>query len=85
VRPIGEHAMVIGGSMAGVLAAGSLAEACERVTIVEHGALPAGHQGRKAVRQGHSRALLPRGPVAPRGSHGESRLRPESDEQRSTR
>jgi 2-polyprenyl-6-methoxyphenol hydroxylase-like FAD-dependent oxidoreductase len=62
VRRIGEHAVVIGGSMAGLLAARSLAQAYERVTIVEHGALPAGVQGRKAVPQGrHPHALLPHG------------------------
>ena len=48
--------------MAGLLAARSLMEAYERVTIVERGALPAGVQGRAAVPQGrHPHALLPHG------------------------
>jgi pimeloyl-ACP methyl ester carboxylesterase/2-polyprenyl-6-methoxyphenol hydroxylase-like FAD-dependent oxidoreductase len=62
VRRIGEHAVVIGGSMAGLLAAGSLAEAYERVTVIERDTLPAGLGGRRAVPQGlHPHALLPRG------------------------
>lgn len=64
MRRIGEHAVVIGASMAGLLAARSLAEAYERVTIVDRDALPAGLQGRKAVPQGrHAHALLPHGRV----------------------
>ena len=62
MRRIGEHAVVIGGSMSGLLAARSLTEAYERVTIVERDALPAGLQGRRAVPQGrHAHALLPHG------------------------
>jgi 2-polyprenyl-6-methoxyphenol hydroxylase-like FAD-dependent oxidoreductase len=62
MRRIGEHAVVIGGSMAGLLAACSLTEAYERVTIVDRDALPVGVQGRKAVPQGrHAHALLPHG------------------------
>ena len=62
MRRIGEHAVVIGGSMAGLLAARSLAEAYERVTVVERDALPAGLEGRRAVPQGrHAHALLPHG------------------------
>ena len=62
VRRIGEHAVVIGGSMAGLLAARSLAEAYERVTVIERDALPAGLEGRRAVPQGrHAHALLPHG------------------------
>jgi 2-polyprenyl-6-methoxyphenol hydroxylase-like FAD-dependent oxidoreductase len=54
--------MVIGGSMAGLLAARALTDAYERVTIVERDALPAGLEGRKAVPQGrHAHALLPHG------------------------
>ena len=45
MRRIGEHAVVIGGSMAGLLAARSLTEAYERVTVVERDALPAGLAG----------------------------------------
>ena len=62
MRRIGEHAVVIGGSMAGLLAARSLAEAYERVTVIERDALPAGLEGRRAVPQGrHPHALLPHG------------------------
>ena len=62
MRRIGEHAVVIGASMGGLLAARSLTEAYERVTIVDRDALPAGVQGRRAVPQGrHAHALLPHG------------------------
>ena len=62
MKRIGEHAVVIGGSMGGLLAARSLTEAYERVTVVERDSLPGGVQGRRAVPQGrHPHALLPRG------------------------
>jgi pimeloyl-ACP methyl ester carboxylesterase/2-polyprenyl-6-methoxyphenol hydroxylase-like FAD-dependent oxidoreductase len=62
VRRIGEHAVVIGGSIGGLLAARALTEAYERVTVVDRDALPTGLQGRKAVPQGrHAHALLPHG------------------------
>ena len=62
MKRIGEHAVVIGGSMGGLLAARSLTEAFERVTVVERDSLPGGLQGRRAVPQGrHPHALLPRG------------------------
>jgi pimeloyl-ACP methyl ester carboxylesterase/2-polyprenyl-6-methoxyphenol hydroxylase-like FAD-dependent oxidoreductase len=62
MRRIGEHAVVIGASMGGLLAARSLTEAYERVTIVDRDALPVGVQDRKAVPQGrHPHALLPHG------------------------
>src|SRR3954462_9183607 len=62
MKRIGEHAVVIGGSMAGLLAARSLTEAFERVTVVDRDALPGGLQGRTAVPQGrHPPALLPHG------------------------
>ena len=67
MRRIGEHAVVIGGSMAGLLAARSLTEAYERVTVVDRDALPAGLEGRRAVPQGrHAHALLPHGQALPR-------------------
>jgi len=48
--------------MGGLLAARSLTEAFERVTVVERDILPGGLQGRRAVPQGrHPHALLPRG------------------------
>jgi 2-polyprenyl-6-methoxyphenol hydroxylase-like FAD-dependent oxidoreductase len=62
VRQIGEHAVVIGASVGGLLAARSLTEAYERVTIVDRDALPVGVEHRKAVPQDrHPHALLPRG------------------------
>jgi 2-polyprenyl-6-methoxyphenol hydroxylase-like FAD-dependent oxidoreductase len=62
VRRIGEHAVVIGGSMAGLLAARSLSAAYERVTVVDRDHLPAGVEGRKAVpHDRHAHVLLPRG------------------------
>jgi flavin-dependent dehydrogenase len=57
-----QHAVVIGASMAGLLAARALAETHERVTIIERDELPAGAEQRRAVPQGrHVHALLPRG------------------------
>src|SRR4051794_28044383 len=62
MRTIGAHAVVVGASIGGLLAAGALADAYERVTIVDRDALPDGWQGRKAVPQGrHAHALLPSG------------------------
>ena len=49
--PIGEQAVVMGASMAGLLAARALSDAFERVTIVERDQLPAPGVGRKAVPQ----------------------------------
>lgn len=59
---IGEHAVVLGAGMAGLLAARVLSEAYERVTIVERDVLPQTGQGRKGVPQGrHAHLLLPGG------------------------
>jgi 2-polyprenyl-6-methoxyphenol hydroxylase-like FAD-dependent oxidoreductase len=56
------HAIVLGGSMAGLAAAATLARRFERVTIVERDRLPAVGQHRKGVPQGrHLHALLPSG------------------------
>lgn len=58
----GDHAIVIGASVAGLLAARALAEAFERVTIVERDELPAVGEGRKAVPQGgHAHVMLASG------------------------
>jgi 2-polyprenyl-6-methoxyphenol hydroxylase-like FAD-dependent oxidoreductase len=58
----GGHAVVIGGSMAGLLAARVLAGHVERVTVVERDALPDGVEQRKGVPQGRQlHVLLPRG------------------------
>jgi 2-polyprenyl-6-methoxyphenol hydroxylase-like FAD-dependent oxidoreductase len=59
---IGDHAVVAGASMAGLLAARVLADAYRRVTIVERDALPESGSDRKGVPQGrHAHALLPSG------------------------
>jgi pimeloyl-ACP methyl ester carboxylesterase/2-polyprenyl-6-methoxyphenol hydroxylase-like FAD-dependent oxidoreductase len=62
MRRIGEHAVVIGGSMAGLLSASALTDGYDQVTIVERDALHHGLEGRRAVPQGrHAHALLPHG------------------------
>jgi 2-polyprenyl-6-methoxyphenol hydroxylase-like FAD-dependent oxidoreductase len=59
---IAEHAVVLGGSLAGLAAAAALAERFERVTIVERDTLPGIGADRKGVPQGrHAHALLPAG------------------------
>jgi 2-polyprenyl-6-methoxyphenol hydroxylase-like FAD-dependent oxidoreductase len=59
---IGDHAVVIGASIAGLLAARALAEHYERVSVIDRDALPAAGEGRRAVPQGrHVHALLPCG------------------------
>jgi 2-polyprenyl-6-methoxyphenol hydroxylase-like FAD-dependent oxidoreductase len=56
------HAVVIGASMAGLLAARALADSYERVTVLDRDRLPADTQHRKGVPQArHVHALLPRG------------------------
>jgi pimeloyl-ACP methyl ester carboxylesterase/2-polyprenyl-6-methoxyphenol hydroxylase-like FAD-dependent oxidoreductase len=62
MRRIGEHAVVIGGSMGGLLAARALTDAFERVTVLDRDTLPAGFADRRAVPQGrHAHALLAHG------------------------
>lgn len=62
MRRIGEHAVMIGGSMAGLLATRVLADAYERVTVLDRDTLPDGLEGRRAVPQGrHAHGLLPHG------------------------
>lgn len=59
---IGEHAIVLGGSMGGLLAARVLSEAYERVTVVERDQLPPEPEHRRGVPQSrHPHNLLPRG------------------------
>jgi 2-polyprenyl-6-methoxyphenol hydroxylase-like FAD-dependent oxidoreductase len=59
---IGDHAVVLGASMAGLLAARVLAGAYRQVTVVDRDVLPARAADRKGVPQGrHAHALLPRG------------------------
>jgi 2-polyprenyl-6-methoxyphenol hydroxylase-like FAD-dependent oxidoreductase len=56
---IGQHAVVIGASVAGLLAARALSDAYRRVTILERDELPAVGEHRKAVPQGrHAHVLL---------------------------
>ncbi|MCX6043656.1 MAG: FAD-dependent monooxygenase [Chloroflexi bacterium] len=56
------HAIVLGGSIAGLLAARVLTEHFEQVTLIERDALPTGAEPRKGVPQGrHLHALLARG------------------------
>lgn len=58
---VGDHAVVVGASMAGLLAARVLADAYRRVTIVERDPLPESGSARKGVPQGrHAHGLLPR-------------------------
>jgi 2-polyprenyl-6-methoxyphenol hydroxylase-like FAD-dependent oxidoreductase len=62
MRKSGDHAVVLGASLAGLLAARVLTDAYERVTVVERDVLPNTHQNRRGVPQGrHAHMLLPRG------------------------
>ena len=57
-----EHAVVIGGSMAGLLCARVLADHCARVTIIERDSFPASAENRRGVPQGrHTHGLLASG------------------------
>jgi 2-polyprenyl-6-methoxyphenol hydroxylase-like FAD-dependent oxidoreductase len=57
-----EHAVVVGGSMAGLLCARVLADHCERVTIVERDSFPSAVENRRGVPQGrHTHGLLASG------------------------
>ncbi|MBO0840713.1 MAG: alpha/beta fold hydrolase [Sciscionella sp.] len=57
-----EHAVVLGASIGGLLAARVLADAYRRVTVIERDALPDGPAQRRGVPQaGHAHALLPGG------------------------
>ncbi len=61
-HPVGKHAIVFGGSMAGLIAAGVLARHFERVTLVERDRFEPGAQSRKGVPQAqHVHGLLTRG------------------------
>jgi 2-polyprenyl-6-methoxyphenol hydroxylase-like FAD-dependent oxidoreductase len=62
MNKVGGHAVVLGGSMSGLLAARVLADAYEQVTVVERDVLPEAGVPRKGVPQGrHAHALLPSG------------------------
>jgi NADPH-dependent 2,4-dienoyl-CoA reductase/sulfur reductase-like enzyme len=59
---ITDHAVVLGGSLAGLLAARVLVDSYARVTVVERDLLPAAAGHRRGVPQGrHVHALRPRG------------------------
>src|ERR1700727_803867 len=59
---IGDHAVVLGASMAGLLAARSLSEFFDAVTVVERDPMPDTAAARRGVPQGrHLHGLLPRG------------------------
>lgn len=63
---LGEHAIVVGASVAGLLAARVLSEFYGRVTVLDRDALPAGvGEGRRAVPQGkHIHGMQPGGQLA---------------------
>ena len=62
MKRIGEHAVVIGASMAGLLAARALSDFYDRVTVLERDAFPVADIPRKGVPQGrHAHGLLARG------------------------
>jgi 2-polyprenyl-6-methoxyphenol hydroxylase-like FAD-dependent oxidoreductase len=62
MRRIGDHAVVLGASLAGLLAARVLADAYDRVTVVERDPLPMTVENRKGVPQGrHAHVLLAQG------------------------
>jgi 2-polyprenyl-6-methoxyphenol hydroxylase-like FAD-dependent oxidoreductase len=62
MRKIGDHAVVLGASMAGLLAARVLSDAYQRVTVVERDTLPNKPEHRRGVPQGrHAHLLVPRG------------------------
>jgi 2-polyprenyl-6-methoxyphenol hydroxylase-like FAD-dependent oxidoreductase len=58
MRKVGDHAVVIGASMAGLLTARVLTEAYERVTVVERDVLPACGEHRRGVPQAHHLHVL---------------------------
>src|SRR5580693_3682071 len=59
---IGDHAVVLGASMAGLLAARTLSDSFETVTVVGRDVLPDDAANRRGVPQGrHLHALLARG------------------------
>ena len=62
MKRIGEHAIVIGASMGGLLAARALSEFFATVTLVERDCFPSSDLPRKGVPQGrHAHGLLARG------------------------
>ncbi len=65
MRKIGDHAVVLGASMGGLLAARALADAYQRVTVVERDPLPETAEHRRGVPHGrHAHLLVPGGAQA---------------------
>ena len=65
MKHIGQHAMVIGVSMGGLLAARALADFYAVVTVLERDTFPQSDIQRKGVPQGrHAHGLLARGRIA---------------------
>jgi 2-polyprenyl-6-methoxyphenol hydroxylase-like FAD-dependent oxidoreductase len=61
MKPIGEHAVVIGASMGGLLAARALADFYGQVTVLERDGFPVADIPRKGVPQGkYAHGLLAR-------------------------
>ena len=61
---VGDHAVVLGASVAGLAAAAALAKRFDRVTIVERDTLPQPGECRRGIPQGrHVHILLPAGLV----------------------
>ena len=56
--PVGDHAVVLGAGIAGLLAARVLADAYRRVTVIDRDALPATPGSRRGVPQGRHAHLL---------------------------
>ena len=68
MKNLGEHAIVIGASMGGLLAARALSDFYTTVTVLERDAFPAADTPRKGVPQGrHIHGLLARGSADTRG------------------
>jgi flavin-dependent dehydrogenase len=62
MKQIGDHVVVLWAGMAGLLAARVLADAYQRVTVVERDLLPEMPSNRKGIPQGrHAHLLVPRG------------------------
>ena len=62
MRMLGEHALVIGGSIAGLMTARVLARHYARVTVIDRDVLPEDSRHRKGVPHGlHAHGLLARG------------------------
>jgi 2-polyprenyl-6-methoxyphenol hydroxylase-like FAD-dependent oxidoreductase len=62
MRQRAEHAVVVGASVAGLLAARVLSDHYDRVTVIDRDRLPEGVADRRAIPQGrHAHSLLPHG------------------------